>query len=309
MGDGSNFGMLEHSTWLHFPVLVLTLELKMRESFKLPPFAGSMFRGVLGWALKEVCGPSLYSYLFETVSKNPGQADASRPFVLIPPLEARQLKAEERLVIELRLLGSGCEYLPEFIEALLLAGDNGLGRQKARFELSKILVDDGARKWVCFDSVVGWDGAYQPLPSALGAFLKLPIEFPSSLELRFETPTRLVYHGAPAESPDFVSLMRALYRRINGIVSVHSGECESLTLLGQTEELAAVFTEHEVEWVDWERTSNRQRRRHVMGGFVGAARYHGDFRPEWLALLKAGEILHIGKATTFGMGRYRVSWP
>ena len=300
--------MLQHPTWRHFPVLSLRLELKMLDSFRLPPFAGSMFRGVLGWALKEVCSPEVYSYVFETASDRPGQADASRPFILLPPTQARQLHAEQRFDVELKLLGQGCEYLPEFIEAIMIAGDGGLGKQRARFELSKIVVDDGVRSWVCFDVACGWESAYQPLPSALGAFIRLPHIEPGQVALVFETPTRLVSHGEPLESPDFAAVMRAMYRRLNALLDVHGGNQESLTLLGQLEALEQILVQHDVAWVDWERSSNRQQRRHLMGGMVGTSVYSGPFHREWLEILSVGQVLHLGKATTFGMGKYRLAF-
>ena len=281
----------------------------MKDRFRLPPFAGSMFRGALGWALKKVCPPDVYSYLFETASDRPGQSDASRPFILCPPTEARDLEHGQRLAIELKLLGRGCEYLAEFIEAVMLAGDHGLGKQRAQFELTKILVHDGTHLWVCFDAVCGWDKAYQPLPSALGAFARVPATRPDQVTLVFETPTRLVWQGEPLKTPDFPFVMRALYRRLNALLSIHGAASDSLTLLGQMEELEEIWAQHEVQWVDWERRSNRQQRRHIMGGLVGASRYCGDFRHEWLTLLAAGQVLHLGKAATFGMGRYRLILP
>lgn len=281
----------------------------MLDAFRLPPFAGSMFRGVLGWALKDVCSPQLYSYLFETISARPGQSDASRPFILVPPTQARRLKAGDRLTLELRLLGQGCDHLPEFIDAVIYAGDKGLGRGGARYELSKIVVRDGRRPWVCFDAMCGWDQAYQPLPSALGSFVRMPPNCPWRLQIVFDTPTRLVTGGTPSPEPSFEILMRALYRRLNVLLEVHGGETEQLTLLPYLHELGQIESFHQLEWVDWERTSNRQRQRHVMGGVVGVCEFRGDFLPEWLALLTAGEVLNIGKAATFGMGSYHVLYP
>jgi len=40
-----------------------------------------------------------------------------------------------------------------------------------------------------------------------------------------------------------------------------------------------------------------------MGGFVGEVVYEGDIRP-YLPLLRAGEVFHAGKGTSFGLGKY-----
>ena len=58
-----------------------------------------------------------------------------------------------------------------------------------------------------------------------------------------------------------------------------------------------------LKWYAWQRYSARQDRRIDMDGFVGEIAYEGNMAP-FLSLLKAGEVLHVGKATTFGLGRY-----
>lgn len=291
--------------WRHFPVLSLHCEFTIKGRFQLPPFAGSMFRGVLGWSLKEVCDPATYRYLFETVSDQPGQRDAVRPFLLIPPLESRRLSEGQKFSIQLRLWGRGCDYLPEFTQALILAGDRGLGQSRTPFELSKIVVEEGAAKWVAFDNRAGWDQAYLPLPSALGSYLPAPGELASPrVAMHFHTPTRLMSQGTPLQEPDFQHIVRSSYRRLNQLLALH-GTAQSLpSLKDDLEALQAVYAVHQLEWVDWERTSQRQKKRHIMGGFVGHSSFVGALKPQWLQVLAAGQLFHLGKATTFGMGSY-----
>lgn len=295
--------------WTHFPIISLKIEIALLDSFQLPAFAGSMFRGVLGWALKEVCGPGLYSYLFETSSELPGQSTAARPYILIPPINHRAVKAAQRLNFQLRLLGDGCHYLPEFIDALLLAGDRGLGKKQARFKILKIIANEGNKQWVCFDDNLGWEQSYQPLPCALGSFARIPSGAPSSIQIIFETPTKLVNEGEPELKPSFEVVMRSIYRRLNSLLEVHSKGSEGPSLLNKLEEAKEIESYHRLEWIDWKRTSNRQHKRHSMGGIIGTSQYHGWFLREWIALLTAGEVLNLGKGTTFGMGCYKIIFP
>lgn len=55
-----------------------------------------------------------------------------------------------------------------------------------------------------------------------------------------------------------------------------------------------------------ERYSARQDAKLKMGGVIGEATYEGDLTP-FLRLLALGEVLHVGKGTGLGLGKYRVS--
>lgn len=61
----------------------------------------------------------------------------------------------------------------------------------------------------------------------------------------------------------------------------------------------------DLRWYNWQRYSGRQEQKINMGGFVGDITYEGNPLP-FLSLPKAGEILHVGKGATFGLGRYEM---
>ncbi len=44
----------------------------------------------------------------------------------------------------------------------------------------------------------------------------------------------------------------------------------------------------------------------TLGGFVGEATFAGDFG-EFLPMLAWGEVVHMGKAASFGLGRYEIT--
>ncbi len=58
-----------------------------------------------------------------------------------------------------------------------------------------------------------------------------------------------------------------------------------------------------LQWRDWERYSTRQAVRMKMGGLIGDIGYKGNIEP-FMSILQAGEILHVGKGTSFGLGKY-----
>jgi hypothetical protein len=64
-------------------------------------------------------------------------------------------------------------------------------------------------------------------------------------------------------------------------------------------------TSSTLQWRDWKRYSSRQQTSMKLGGLVGTVTYAGDLTP-FLPLLLAGEVLHAGKATAFGLGKYHM---
>lgn len=293
--------------WEQFPVYVMEVEVEVERPVRFPPYAGSLFRGVLGWSLREVCAPAAYEYLFETTSEQSGQHDAPRPFLLVPPPGDRQLWEGDRCSFTLKLLGQGCDYVSEFVAAVEHAGTLGLGSRRAPFHVTRIVVQEGWRKWVAFDQALGWGRAYFPLPSALATFAIPPSEaLVDELEVEFQTPTSLVHLGKRVSRPDFHVVLRALYRRLDSLLNHHGGARLGVDFredIRAAQEVAARFS---LRWQDWERTSGRQNRRHPLGGVVGTASYHGEFAPWWVEMLGAARVLHLGKGTTFGMGSCQV---
>ena len=61
-----------------------------------------------------------------------------------------------------------------------------------------------------------------------------------------------------------------------------------------------------LRWYDWQRYSNRQQQSMHLGGAIGD--WHlGDLAPEHARALHIGQWLHLGKNTTFGLGRYTLT--
>jgi hypothetical protein len=55
----------------------------------------------------------------------------------------------------------------------------------------------------------------------------------------------------------------------------------------------------------WEWYSGRQKIRVKMGGFAGEISFEGEVGP-FMPLICAGEVLHTGKGTGFGLGKYGI---
>jgi hypothetical protein len=127
----------------------------------------------------------------------------------------------------------------------------------------------------------------------------------STLTLRFLTPLRLITDGHLAKEVPFQLLFRNLIRRIALLSYFHSdGDTSRIDFTGLIEKAGSVKTvDAKLEWYDWERYSARQETWMSLGGWLGEISYRGDFG-EFMPWLRLGEWTHVGKATSFGLGRY-----
>ncbi|MGB9716175.1 MAG: CRISPR system precrRNA processing endoribonuclease RAMP protein Cas6, partial [Thermodesulfovibrionales bacterium] len=106
---------------------------------------------------------------------------------------------------------------------------------------------------------------------------------------------------------EFHILIRNLLRRLSLLSYFHcGGEPAELDFKKIIEMAKRVnLKERNLRWYDWERYSTRQDTRMKMGGFVGDIIFEGYIEP-FMPFIKAGEILHVGKGTSFGLGKYEI---
>jgi CRISPR/Cas system endoribonuclease Cas6 (RAMP superfamily) len=320
--------------------------LSARTPLCLPPYKGSTLRGGFGMAFKDaVCvvahrdcercilrSKCAYPYIFETPIPNGSRRMANlehapHPFVIEPPLDGQTRYAEgDVLVFVLVLVGRAIDYLPYFIFAFEHLGrDRGIGRAieaqgesgrpKARIERGKFTVEGVFALNGTGEATQVYDGRSKALSGGLEPQTIHALSPPlacnfdlSSLRLSFLTPTRLIFDGHLTPVPEFHILIRNLLRRLSNLTYFHCDDELSLDFRGLVDAAQAVkLVDNRTRWHDWERYSARQDTKLKMGGVVGEAPYEGDVEP-FAPLLALGEVLHVGKGTGMGLGRYRADW-
>jgi len=292
----------------------------------LPPFKGSTFRGVFGVALKRVvcalkrqkCPECLlrtrcvYSIVFEDEAQSAAQDDSKskpsppHPFVIEPPLTAEtRFQPGSPFDFGLILLGDVNEQLPYFVYAFEQMGTIGVGRRvngkRASFKLVSI--------------TSGGDEIYREETKRLqtGSAEQLRLEprdrraaHPSDTTLILETPLRVKFNNQYQQELPFHVLVRAALRRVSTLNARFGDGEPELDYRGLVERAQKVQAlDSHLSWCDWERYSNRQERSMLMGGITGRVTYRGDLG-EYLPLLQYCEKVHLGKATTFGLGKIRL---
>lgn len=287
----------------------------------LPPYKGFALRGGFGHAFRRAvctirtadCDSCLladrcvYAYVFETRPHEGTEAlrlyrRVPHPFVIEPPMDRRPLYNEgELLAFGLVLIGRAVEYLPYFIYTFEELGRMGIGKGRGRFFLREVL--DCNKRTI-------YRGEAKTLNKGHGIEYFSPDgdaeEGVERLTLDISTPLRLISGGRLVSDIEFHHLVRNLLRRISTLSYFHCGEKIELDFRSMIESAGAVRTEERsTRWLDRERYSSRQKTRMKMGGVVGRMVFKGDLR-EFMPLLRLGEIVHAGKGTAFGFGKYEI---
>jgi hypothetical protein len=297
----------------------LTVQLEAREQVKLPAYKGAVIRGAFGSAFRRVSCPfprrecsdcllkakCVYSQVFET-PRPPNSVimrkyeTIPRPFVIEPPLDHTALYAPgQTLDFGLVLFGPSIGYLPYFIYAFEEMAANGLGPGRGKLKVRGVL-QNGTTLYDGSDNTVKSPVATEALT------LKRPARPVSTLSIRFLSPVRIVYQGRIAQSLDFHVLFRSLVRRIGLLSYFYSEKPFEIDYRGLIAMAEGVKTRRsQLEMFSWRRFSTRQDRLIDMDGLVGEATYEGNLT-ELMPYFRVGERVHVGKNTTFGLGKYEI---
>jgi hypothetical protein len=313
------------------PLLRARVTLRLLEDGPLPEFKGAMLRGGFGyafqrvscpppcWGRSEACAASAlcpYRWVFET-PRPPGVEhlrslqDIPRPFVIEPPPDGRtSYRAGESLEFGLVLIGRGVSYLPYFLAGFEELGRLGLGRGPVHARLERV---EALRPWQPTGVVVYQDGRALadtgdlPLIDA-AAIAERARQLPPTLHLTLHAPLRLKARGEFLRALDLPAIVQAACWRLNTLCIFHGDGPWEVDHRALVEQARAVAVERaRLRWLDVQRTSTRGGREETMpqGGLLGTALLHG-VSEELRAVLLAGEVVHIGKACTFGHGGYRL---
>lgn len=316
----------------------------VRSDITLPAFTGSTFHGVLGRALSDVrysdrreacsqcaCRPecryaNLYSYLFETPADHPfvsqagslirkNQKEYPKPVILDPPRGGAYPEGDQ-LMLQMTLIGKAIECLPFAVCALRLFSQARFGPSKECLMLDSVMDGVDSENHVetliyngKTDTYIGpgsvcdlnriTEETYGNLDTANAA---------SSIHIRFLTPFRFMENNRLGASLDFKVFMARILDRIE-LLSVHSpltGPIDKNAILDAAAQVKTEKPENlNLHWHDWERYSSRQNKRMKFGGYLGDIVFSGNLIP-FLPYIKLGEFLHVGKQSTFGLGKYRV---
>lgn len=204
----------------------------------------------------------------------------------------------DTLEFQLLLFGKTIVYFSQFLQALYQLGSFGLGREHSRYEIISITNTMGEdilkRQNICMEK-------YQVQTVQDYVSYRLGQNPGQEKMIRFKTPVTLKHQGEFLNALSIEVIIPAILRRIYILDCFEGLKCEALSwqeeypeVLEESSKLMTVF-----------RYSSTQDQKMPLRGIKGEMRLD-KISPDLMRILLAGELIHIGKNTSFGFGRYRV---
>jgi hypothetical protein len=318
-------------------ILDLGFEIEFLSDVVLPTYKGSTLHGGLGRAFRKLyctCAEPLrtpdendseeqsihheaeacpYHFIFETrINDNVFKflrnvPSVPHPYLLEPPLdEKKEYMAGERLAFTLRIFGSATGYAVNMIEAVALFGRLGVTRASVHFRIVRVTsIGAGRKQNVIYD---GASNTYLAIPKPYRWKPREESPLSHELMIRFLSPTRLVKSEHLQENVDFLIILTSLIRRLAALAYYAEGLKNAVKLTEGVNISAnnVRLIKQDIDWKAWRRYSNRQSTAMLLGGVVGELTF-GNVTEDLLLLLEFGKLLHLGKQTTFGLGKYEIA--
>jgi CRISPR-associated endoribonuclease Cas6 len=287
-----------------------------------------------------VASRCIYPYIFETpfpvhITRMQKEKNAPHPFTIDPPVFNRRIKIRKRvvdavsttpvakwpsyqkidvgdeIVFGLTLMGQAIDCLPFVVFAIHEMTQRGLGAGRFRFALNRV-------DWIVTadeHKTIYSEGSHRLDPPREAERLSHMVEARMAdistvdrLSLRFLTPIRIKVANDLQPQVDFALLVRNLLRRVSMLTAVHGDAELELDYRGLIARATEVKTaSSDLRWWDLERYSNRQQTSMKIGGFIGSTIYEGTLIEDFLPLIVAGEILRVGRGTSYGLGKYEIA--
>ena len=205
---------------------------------------------------------------------------------------------DDKLEFQLILFGKTIVYFSQFLQAVYHLGNAGIGKEHSRYRLVSLRNTQG-REMLDGDSILMECYEVRTINDYVEYRLKQSHTWEK--RIRFKTPVTLKYQGKFQEKLELEAIMAAVFRRLYILDCFEGLDCGELFWQGDYPEVL----EENSRKISVSRFSGRQDQKMTLWGVKGDMLL-SEFPQELLPVLLAGEIMHIGKNTSFGFGRYRI---
>ena len=298
----------------------LHFELELIENGTLPRDKASMLRGGMGQMLlmmncirngdcencdfSQECLVQRMMYAKMKIRPDFMTQKDSEGYILECENKERDFIAGDILEFSLVLFGDSIVYFNQFLQAFHHLGIQGIGKEHLQFRILRVT---NTRRDLLLEG-----GAFYKNSFIIGSvedyvsYRLRELDCGKDVVVAFRSPLTLKYRGVYQSSFEPLPLLAAAERRLY-ILNCYEGKEEGIDFRRiAIEDHIPDKLDEKVYPEKIKRYSSTQNAKVVFNGIKGSCRLSGADRTA-LALLAAGELVHIGKNTSFGFGRYRLS--
>ena len=210
-------------------------------------------------------------------------------------------------ILEFRmiLIGKTIVYFSQILDAFYRLGLSGLGKDKAKYRIIKIL---NSKK----EPIMDGNNIYMDRlkVGTLNEYIEYRLKKMSEtlrsdndekINIRFTSPLSLKYKGEMLDCFNAEAVMKAIERRLYILCCYEGIEMDKNLIDGEIPEIDIISCRR----VDVPRFSFRKSEKMILWGLEGEVKIYNASQ-EMIELLIAGELVHIGKNTSFGFGKYKL---
>ena len=208
-------------------------------------------------------------------------------------------KAGDTFEFSMTLFGRMAVYFGQILQAFQYLGYQGLGREKAKFRIIRVMnsklqnILDGQNVYMerVTTQRIGDYVVYRKKKETLG----------NSANLILRTPLAIKSQGEQLREVQAEAFFKSIIRRLYMLNAYEKSDAKAPDGL----EDVPTITMQSVKQVTVKRYSTTHEDRIGLEGIIGECRME-NLSERNLELLYAGELVHVGKNTSFGFGRYTV---
>ncbi|MEJ2756027.1 MAG: CRISPR system precrRNA processing endoribonuclease RAMP protein Cas6 [Gammaproteobacteria bacterium] len=298
------------------PFSVYRFEYRILKPFVYENYPGFIWRGALGYALREVSctmgkascqgcplsGSCAHSVLFEEFPhpfiSTVYDTKAVKPYV-IATLDGNDEKPFTKTV-DVLLIGRANYYYPYLLQAMRRAGEKGIGEKRSPLRLQCVtqMLPTGQSVVLVEDTLES--GVFAQPPQAVGI-----VDIPEQVSIQLQTSVKLKEKAKRGSSGFVQNWLQSLVRRVADLGSYwHAPVSSTGDRIREARQVIA--PEPTLHWQSHERFSSRQKRSIYLGGYLGEMNFDVRDTPQLWPWIWVGQWFGVGKGATMGLGRYRV---
>lgn len=208
-----------------------------------------------------------------------------------------RFSAGNELHFSVVLFGKTIVHFQHILDAFIDLGKEGLGTNKVLFEVKR--VTNSLRQEIYRDGNLNRD-KYNVL--TVEDYVNYRLSRKVCHRVYFQTPAKFVVRKKLIEEFDPAVLFKSIARRLYILNSFEGNDIEQI--YSEVDGIDPPAVINQCAWIQRNaRYSTRQKQRYVLTGIKGYIDF-GQLSEAQYILLLAGELIHVGKETAFGYGKY-----